>query len=104
MLPDEELIFLAGALQCRNLTPGEMLFREGDFGENLYIVVEGTAEILKSVGTPEKRLLGLRGPGSLFGEMAPFNKDKLRTASIRAQSNMRVLEMNSGDFDDLEGG
>ena len=27
MLPDEELIFLAGALQCRNLTPGEMLFR-----------------------------------------------------------------------------
>jgi len=101
ILPEEELVFLAKTLHCRNLTTGEMLFREGDFGEDLYIVIEGTAEILKSVGTPEERLLGLRGPGSLFGEMAPFNKDKLRTASIRAQSDMRVLEMTSGDFDGL---
>src|SRR5262245_48557325 len=101
ILPDEEIIFLAEALHCRNLAVGEILFREGDFGESLYIVVEGTAEVLKSSGSAEERLLGLRGPGSLFGEMAPFNKDKLRTASIRAQSNMRVLEMTSGDFDGL---
>ena len=101
ILPDEEINFLAETLHCRSLSSGEMLFREGEFSEKLYIVVEGTAEILKSAGSPEERLLGLRGPGSLFGEMALFSKDKLRTASIRAQTGLRVLEMTSGDFDGL---
>ena len=78
-----------------------MLFREGEFGENLYIVVEGIAEIVKSAGSAEERQLSLRGPGSLLGEMALFHKDKLRTASIRAQNELRVLEMTSSDFDGL---
>jgi len=80
-----------------------VLFREGEYGDRFYIVVEGQIAILKALDTPNERFLAIRGPGEFIGEMSLLNPDGLRTASVRLHSDARPLEMTRGDFDALLG-
>ena len=52
--------------------PGEVLFREGEHGEEMYVLQEGAIRITKAVKGEEKTL-ALLGPGEFFGEMAILN-------------------------------
>ena len=43
-LPDEMLVYLAGEVHERQFSAGHVLFREGDKGDALYFVLDGTLE------------------------------------------------------------
>ena len=62
----------ADALQ---LAPGDFLFREGDSGEKMYVLLEGEIEIFLG-----DFMLETAGPGVLIGEMALID-DSPRTAN-----------------------
>src|SRR5215211_4859733 len=100
-LPHSELELLAETLRQSAIPRDTILFHEGDYGDRFYIVLEGQIEIVKALGTPEERLLGMRGPGEFIGEMSLFQRDGLRTASVRTRLATRLLEMSRGDFDAL---
>ena len=100
-LPHPELEHLAATLRVVEFAPGTLLFREGDHGDHFYIISTGQVEVIKSLGTAGERLIGVRGPGEYFGEMSLFNRNELRTASVRAQGPARLLEMTRADFDAL---
>ena len=53
-----------------HLEPGEVIFREGDPGDLLYLVGEGSVKISKSGRGGEQETLGYIQRGSFFGEMA----------------------------------
>lgn len=55
--------------QRRTCQAGEVLFREGDAGDGLYIVVKGSVRISKQSATGEEALAVLEPP-AFFGEMA----------------------------------
>lgn len=55
--------------QVRQLKEGQVIFREGDTGDGLYIVVKGTIRISKRSPTGEEALAVLE-PHAYFGEMA----------------------------------
>ena len=55
-LPKSELRELASGLLPMELEQGSLMFREGDKGNEFYIVIEGQVEIIKSLGTPDERL------------------------------------------------
>jgi sigma-B regulation protein RsbU (phosphoserine phosphatase) len=96
-----ETAFLAEILREVEVPAGTLFFREGEPGSSLAIIVDGEVEILKALGTPDERLLAVRGPGDFFGEMSLLDPDGLRTASVRTQAPVRLLEMARPDFDAL---
>jgi sigma-B regulation protein RsbU (phosphoserine phosphatase) len=81
--------------------PGAILCREGEYGDRCFIVLDGCVEIIKALGSAVERLLDIRGAGEFVGEMSLINGDGLRTASVRACCESRVLELTREGFDTL---
>jgi serine phosphatase RsbU (regulator of sigma subunit) len=100
-LPTDEIEYISRALRQRWFEPGEILFSEGDPGDRFSIVLEGQVEIIKALGTTEGRTLAVLGPGEMIGEMSLLYRNKLRSASARAQTQVHMLEMTQADFDAL---
>lgn len=100
-LPAAELKSLAARMKPHQCPPGHILFKEGTWEEEFYILLEGEVEILKSVGTPDERSLGIRQAVSLLGEMSIFNRDGYRTATVRALTPLTLYKMKRADFDAL---
>ena len=79
------------------LGAGEMLFRQGSWGDRIYIVESGEIEILSEHADGRQELRAVVGPGNYFGEMGPlFNLP--RTATARARSAARLTAYTVRDF------
>lgn len=100
-LPSSELAHLAATLRTVEVQPDALLFLEGERGDSFYLVVGGQVQVIKALGTAEERVVGLRGPGEFIGEMSLLNREGLRTASVRAVTDVRALEMTRDNFDAL---
>lgn len=100
-LSDAELEALADALVSTHVERGAVLFSEGEIGEHFYVVLNGAIAIIKSLGTPDERLISVRGIGDFVGEMSLLNGDGRRTASVRVESDAEVLVLTRKDFDML---
>jgi phosphoserine phosphatase RsbU/P len=96
-----ELEQLASELLPVMATPGTMLFREGDPGDYCYVVMEGELEIVKALDSGAERILGVRGPGELVGEMSLIGEDAQRTASVRARTPVHLLTISRVVFEAL---
>jgi len=73
----------------REYAPGEVLFREGEAGEVMFVIKEGAVRISKAVGGEDK-VLAVLGPGEFLGEMAILN-GKPRTATATVVEPTRAL-------------
>jgi CRP-like cAMP-binding protein len=73
----------------RSFKKGEIIFREGDIGEEMFIIRSGRVEVVKKIQDEELVLATLEA-NSFFGEMALFG-DKRRTATIRAVENSEMI-------------
>ncbi len=100
-LPESELRELADGLLPQDLERGSLMFREGDAGNDFYIIVEGQVEIIKSMGTPDERLLGVRDAGEAIGEMSLFSDDHQRTVSVRAKTPLKLFVMKRDHLENL---
>ncbi len=100
-LRESELNELAAGLLPQELEQGSLMFREGDKGNDCYIIVEGQVEIIKSMGTSDERLLGVREAGEAIGEMSLFSKDHQRTASVRAKTPLKLMVMKRDQLETL---
>jgi len=78
-----------GALQ---LARGDSLFREGEKGEEMYVLLEGEMEILLG-----DFVLETVRQGALIGEMALID-DSPRTASAVAKTPCRLAEIDRRRF------
>ena len=61
VLTNEELAAIKPRFSSLNLSPAEILFREDEPGDTLYIVVQGLVEIIKSLDAAGERILAVRG-------------------------------------------
>jgi NADH dehydrogenase len=77
--------------------PGQVVFREGDRGDWLYIVTEGEVEVLKDVPGRGETSLRRLGVGECFGEIALVS-DTARSATVRAVSATNVLAVDREAF------
>ncbi|MDH3227609.1 MAG: cyclic nucleotide-binding domain-containing protein, partial [Thermoleophilia bacterium] len=83
-------------VEQEHFEPGEYVFRQGDRGDGLYMVVRGTAEVRSGVGADET-LLATLGPGEFFGEMALLG-DGVRNASVCCAEPLDLLFIPRSDF------
>ena len=79
----------------RMISPGTEIIHEGDVGDVLYILVEGTCEVTNS----GVRLAQLEA-GSSFGELSLVDRQP-RSATVRAIEPCRVLGIRAADFEKL---
>lgn len=97
-LPAGELDNLLSLLDTKEMRDREILFQEGDQGEDFYVVVQGELEVLKSPGKPEELLLNILREGEYLGEMGLIMPGGHRTASVRARGNVVLLSMSRPKF------
>jgi len=100
-LPPNEIKYLAETLQHREFSAGTVFIQEGEVADHFFILLEGQIEIIKALGTANERVLGVDAAGSFIGEMGLLNPGSRRTASVRARTPVRLLEMTRADFDAL---
>ncbi|HJS18906.1 MAG TPA: SpoIIE family protein phosphatase, partial [Anaerolineales bacterium] len=99
-LPSEELDRILAQLEVVNLKSGEILFREGDAGEHMYIVVSGDLEILMAPDTANELILNRVPQGEYIGEMSLVTGAP-RTASVRANGDVVLLSMSRAQLLEL---
>lgn len=85
----------------RRFPAGELLTRQGEPGDCAWLIDVGELEV--RLDTPQgPKLLGRLGRGSLVGEMALID-DGVRSATVRAVTDVTALEMTRATFDRLLG-
>jgi CRP/FNR family transcriptional regulator, cyclic AMP receptor protein len=76
----------------REYQPGEVLFREGEAGEVMFVIQAGAVRISKAIGGEDK-LLAVLGPGEFLGEMAILNgRPRTATATVVEPARCLVIE------------
>ncbi|HMV76662.1 MAG TPA: cyclic nucleotide-binding domain-containing protein [Leptospiraceae bacterium] len=72
---------------------GKYIFKEGDSGTSMYIVMEGVVDIHIVINGEETNLAVMK-QGDFFGEMALF-REKPRSASARVMQDVRLAVIES---------
>jgi signal transduction histidine kinase len=90
LLKPEELATVSRAAQERTFSVGQEIFREGDPGDGLYVVVEGLVEISGLINNEQRHVFSQVVPGGVFGEMAVIEQLP-RSACATAAWPTRVL-------------
>jgi len=75
---------------------GEIIVRQGDVGDCMYVIQEGQVEVIAEENGEEIHL-AVRGEGEFFGEMAIFDRD-VRSATVRALGQVRALTVDKKNF------
>ena len=88
-----ELTALGLTLRERVLKRGQVLFHEGEIGEEMFIVVRGSIVISKPVKERVEQVLARMGPGDFFGEMSLFDHSP-RSATVQADSDATLLVLD----------
>ena len=95
---------------CRTITfsEDEIIMNEGETGDRMYIILEGTVEVIKKLvmdgvedeGTVERNKIFTRldaGQHAVFGEIALL-EELSRTATVRAVTHCTLYEIRKADF------
>jgi CRP-like cAMP-binding protein len=88
----ESMARLAEVAGEQDFTAGQFIVRQGQVGTGLYVVVDGSVEVVRG-----DDILATLGSGEFFGEMSVIDQQP-RFASVRASQPTRVLAMASWDF------
>jgi CRP-like cAMP-binding protein len=72
-LDEDAAASLRSSLSETRLRRGETLFREGDTGDRLYVVIEGKIKLGRSSPDGRENLMAVLGPGQMFGELSLFD-------------------------------
>ena len=94
-----KLKLLAFAGQRIGCTAGEVIFRQHEPSDAVYIVLEGEVDIFRE-RTDGRTKLARLGPGQLIGEIGVLC-DRTRTATVEAASKLQVLRIEKAVFLDF---
>jgi len=82
----------------RTYNSGDVIFREGDPGTEMFIIQSGKVKITKLIKGGVEKTLVILGPGDFFGEMAVIDKDN-RSANAVAVEPSRLISLDEEVFE-----
>ena len=86
---DVELWEVLRITEWRKIEKDEIVFSDGDDGDSLFVLAQGTVKVLK-----QGRILNLLHKGDCFGEMANFAERKAaRTTDVVAKTDATLIEI-----------
>jgi CRP/FNR family transcriptional regulator, cyclic AMP receptor protein len=99
-LTEEALALIAEIAEEEDHPVAHVIFRQGEIGEKLYVIVSGRVRISRDVGGMGEEALAILGPGSCFGEMALVD-DSPRSADAHVHEKCRLLSIPKEAFEEL---
>ena len=78
------------------LSPGDILFRDGDPPDEVYLIKEGSIEISKGSGI-KKKVLAILNEGDFLGEMAVIDGSP-RSATAKALTETKLITLDTEEF------
>ncbi len=101
-LPPEDRKAIAVRLQPRVMLHGEVLIRQGEKGDQYYLIQKGKVQVSVRDALGHEQAVATLGPNDSFGEIA-LVKHVPRTATVTALTDGRLFSMDRGDFEALVG-
>lgn len=95
-----ELEILSDYLEAWRVDAGEYLFREGEKGDSLAVVVAGRVEILKDDGHGKLRPVAVLATGTALGEMALVDGEPRSATAVMSETGT-LLVLHLTEFDRL---
>lgn len=92
-LPSDTVDQMILAGKTSELKEGEILFQQGSTGTSFFVLLQG-----KLVFSQNGKPINVLKQGDVFGEIALFFAGGKRTATVRAETNTMVLEIQKDDF------
>lgn len=101
----EQLISLCSQGAIREIPRGTLLISQGSLGEELFVLLKGELEVLKTPEGSAEELVVERyfTPGDSVGEAASLTDDGLRTATVRCASDSQLLAISFQQIKELDG-
>ena len=81
----------------KKFNAGDVIMRQGEIGENAFIIEDGKVEISVEDSKGKKRIVGTRSEGAIIGEMSLIDSAP-RTATVTVIEDCTVLEITKNDF------
>lgn len=100
-LSTKELRDIEQIALTRSVLRGEVIFSQGDFARDLFLVQNGQVEILLKDYKQDLKQVAVMRNGDFFGEMALFDKDSVRSATARALQNSTLIIIPGTGFERL---
>jgi CRP-like cAMP-binding protein len=97
-LDEGELARIGEVCRTQEFVSGEYIFREGESGNRLYLIIEGDVRISRNIPGSGEEALAILKPGALFGEMAVFDRSERSTDAI-SNGGTRCLTIARPDFE-----
>jgi CRP/FNR family transcriptional regulator, cyclic AMP receptor protein len=91
-LSRKELVQLARMSDDLEVPPGQVLCKEGEVGQEFFVIIDGKVEI-----TRKGKRVATRGAGDFFGEIALL-EDTPRMATVTAKTPLRLFVLTRRDF------
>lgn len=89
---DKDLTAIAGFCQAKRFNSGEIVFKENDPGDGMYIVTRGRVQIAATADQEKPQVLSHFGPGDFFGEMAVLdNMPRSATATVETETELAFI-------------
>jgi CRP-like cAMP-binding protein len=98
ILTDEELGEIIPLMSTIEVAPGTLIFKEGDPGDALFVILNGEVRISKDIHGVGEEALAFLHAGSYFGEMALVGEVHPRSASALAEDRCQLAKLTRDDF------
>jgi CRP-like cAMP-binding protein len=101
-LAASELAAIASVTEEVEYPAGDIVIKEGEAGETMFLILKGTVAVIKGEGEEGVQEIELAriGAGDYFGEMALF-EDAVRSATIRTAEDSRFLVLHKQEFTEI---
>jgi CRP-like cAMP-binding protein len=99
-LDESEILLIDQIAEDIHFKSGEIVFRQGTEGRELYIIKMGEVEVIKEGGDGSQQLLTVLEAGTFFGEMSIVTEE-MRSATIRALGECQLLKLQKNTIDRL---
>jgi len=97
-LDPAELAKVAEISKEQRYNPGQPIFKEGEPGNRLFLILEGDVRISRDIPGSGEEALAILKPGACFGEMAVFDRSERSTDAI-SNGGCRLLTISRADLE-----
>ena len=89
---EDSAAVLEDSMAASSLSRGDVLFNEGDSGNQLYVVIDGKIKLGRTSADGRENLLAILGPGQMFGELSFFDPGP-RSATATAVTDVELKSL-----------
>ncbi len=96
-LGDEQLVDLGSVVTSREYGPGSVILAEGDPGDTLFLLLNGSAKVTRAAGEGREVVIAFIRAGEFFGELSILDGHP-RSANVVALEDSQVYVIERSDF------